>query len=242
MTVVETKKYPGSVSVLRFSEKTRPSDIQLSQAAQLYAEVFGGYPWFEVSTCADCGQFFGPESSVVNPCTNCGGSLSAAYPEERVKEQISDLLERPGAALYLVESGNKIRGFAWGFMREVSELISTKFGDEDKKEFAPAIKQALSTNTVFYINEVGLDDKLRGKGMGKMLMTKLLDEANLLNLPVALSTRVDTVLTPICLRLGFKQIFGQEAILDKNGNVVLTENIIVGKRKKEPGQTFFVRD
>lgn len=242
MTIEEVKNLPDSTSVIKFDEKTRPSDLQLTQTAQLYAEVSGGPPWFEVNSCTDCGQYFGPESNVTNPCTNCGGVLSAVYPEEKVKEQISDLLEKPNAALYLVVSDKKIRGFALlGFTRDVSELISTKFGDEDKEEFAQAVQQSLPADTVFYINEVGLDNQLRGKGMGKMLMTKLLGEASLLNLPVALSTRVDTVLTPICLRLDFRQIFGLEAVLDKNGNVTLTENVLVTKIDNDAKRTFFVR-
>lgn len=173
--------------------------------------MFAGHPWFE-----------------------------DYHDAEVIKKQIEDYFDRPNVTMCLAESEGKIKGFAWGFLRETPELISTKFSGEESMPIAAAIREAIPQERMFYTNEVGVDKDLRGRGLGKLLMDNLLAVAGQLNVPAALTTRIDTVLTPICLKTGFRQVFGQEVVIDQNKKVVVTGKTLIALRD-EPERTFFVR-
>ncbi len=238
--MVEKQENTTGISIFYFDKDNRPTAQQIGETTKLYADVFAGHPWYEVNTCADCGKHFGSDSSIETPCSNCGGVLAPAYPEEQTRKQIEDFFDKPNATMYLAESEGKIKGFAWGFLRETSELVSTKFAGENSTQFSLAIREAIPQERMFYINEVGVNKDLRGRGLGKLLVDNLLTIANQLDVPAALTTRIDTVLTPICLKTGFKQTFGQEVVIGQNGKVVVTGRTLVGL-KDEPERTFFVR-
>jgi len=227
---------------MKFTQESRPSTILVEETAKVFIQVFAGHPWFEVNKCGNCGHFFGRNNRFGETCPRCTtGILESAYTKEERVATISELFEKPNATVYLVENQGHVEGFAWGYPRSLEKSI-LKFEDSVKPLVANRLKESLSASakTQFYsIAEIGLRETLRGKGLGKTLLSKLLNDAQKLDAVATVWTRKDTLLAPICHKAGFAQIFGPELVI-KNGKVVETGTIIAGVDKDTPERVFYV--
>jgi len=54
-----------------------PSDDELTNIAEVYANAFAGEPWNEFTWCKAEEKFYGPETEIGDKC-NCGTGLVAA--------------------------------------------------------------------------------------------------------------------------------------------------------------------
>ena len=59
--------YEG-ISIMKFTQESRPSTILVEETAKVFIQVFAGHPWFEVNKCGNCGHFFGPNNRFGETC------------------------------------------------------------------------------------------------------------------------------------------------------------------------------
>lgn len=231
----------GDMSVLKFTEGNFPPTECLIETANLYMEVFAGHPWYEVGRCMACDQISNVKPFVGNQCPHCSSKdIESAYKEKDVVFEMIDYSSKPGAVIYLLESDSNIAGFAWGRPKSVDETVA-KFEGEVKTKETEILNNILgSREHVFSISEIGVQDKFRGMGMGKVLVDRILTDAQRQNFPATVWTRYDTVLTPICLNRGFTQIYGPEVVIN-NGKTTLTNNVIIETNKQTPERVFFIK-
>lgn len=176
--------------------------------AKVYADVFAGAPWYEVSRCPSCNQFSVANPSEGAPCT-CGGTYSLpAYPLLNTQEYISKETSRPGSVAVLSlqrQRDRNINGFGWGYQTTGSELSVAKYS---QSEMQAVICDLLSkSGAFFYISEVGVPASNQGKGIGKALTTALIDTDRTSNVTV-LRTSEDSSMRWIAEKLGMTAIIG----------------------------------
>jgi len=219
----------GAIVIRKFSSE-RPSNQQLTQTAQTFAEVFAGYPWYEASQCSSCEQYSPQETLIGQTCPHCEkGIMKAAYPLESTVTMLEEQLTQKASVMYLAEQDGRVAGFVWGNLRTAKDLLKKFDG-----------KVQVTDDEIFSASEIGILSSLRGKGIGKTLLRYMMLDATLLGKPVSVWTRSDTVLTPICLKYGFTQVFGPEVSLE-NGVSQLTGNVISAVDEQTPERVFFVK-
>jgi GNAT superfamily N-acetyltransferase len=228
------------VNFEKFSVEYRPTPKTLSDTAKLFGEVFSGYPWFEVNKCTNCETMYGENSKVGEDCTKCHNPLVKAYPIEEVTQFIASNFKSNGIAMFLALKEDEVVGFAWGNLKRTEDYIN-KFG-----KYSDAAKQTIISNfgkseNFFYLAELGVAQNLRGQGLGKNLLIKLINEGLKYKVPISAWTRFETMVTPMCIKLGFKQIFGPEVMLENN-KVKLTGKIITGLDPEMSERVLFVKN
>lgn len=233
----EGKEKPEGISILRFGQE-KPTDLQIRQAAETFAEVFSGDPWNEVYKCGECELYSGHDTIADSVCPHCGSeALRPAYPIDETVNIISELFERTASVAYLVEHQRQIDGFAWGYLRTITETLSTF--EETLKPLVAEQLYAFGKSRYFSIAEIGLRESIRGRGIGKAFLAGLVKDAQDFGAVSTVWTRKDTALTPICLKAGFCQICGSEVVFE-NHQLVETGNVIVGVDNMTPERVFFI--
>ena len=102
-------------------------------------------------------------------------------PEEVILD-IRRELNLPNARAFLALADGSVVGFSWGY--SVDSKAMQKIADNDKLNFL-----FTDNSTVFYIDELGVNVKYRGQGIGKSLSRSLLD-----------SITVDKIASKVILR------------------------------------------
>lgn len=235
----ETDLLDNPLFIARYHNKL-PDPETIQQIALLYSEVFGGHPWYEIYKCNSCESYFGQDTQLGQPCTCCASDYTTqAFPQNEIILMVENLFQNPGMVMHLLDA-DQVHGFAWGNLVNIEQTVS-RFSDEQTR-LAVAAEIARYTGgheKFFTIAEIGCREELRGKGLGKLLLNTLLQDANAQNASATVWTRSDTILTPICLKTGFKQVFGPEMqILD--GKAVGTGKVIVGNDPTTPERVMFI--
>ena len=226
-----------SSQLLYFLNDPPPPFISI-QTAQLFAEVFSGHPWYERMKCSECDSYFKdahPEGTICADCKQ--GLITPAYPIDKTTLMINDIFLKPNHRMFLIENGG-IVGFAWGYTRSAEETVN-RFGPHAEEALNQIRSLSNNSSLIFTAAEIGIRENMRGKGYGKLLLTKLLEQARVIQAPVTIWTRSDTILAPICLKMGFTQIFGPELILVQ-GKSTLTGNKLIGLDKNTPERILFL--
>ncbi len=148
--------------------ETLSTESDLLLVARLYARVFAGWPWFEVSLGPGCGEFRSEQPGQPCPC-GCG-ILSPAYPEAKTADYIIKEIVKPPAVALLAVSNSQLAGFAWGFQMTGSQFAQEKYNNASSR---PQITQVVGTQAYFYISEVGIDPLYQGNGVGTRLSISL---------------------------------------------------------------------
>lgn len=232
----------SSVAISRYSKET-PDPLVVKDIALVFAEVFAGYPWYEVFKCNGCDSYFDSDVVLGQLCACCGKDYtSIAYPLDETEEMIRQQFSNEWHALYLSHSHNdkkRVEGFAWGSKRSLEQ--TTQYLPENLRSATTQEIQrfAITNDRFFAISEIGVREEVRGKGLGKILFNFLVEEARLQMACATVWTRSDTVLTPICLKAGFTQVFGPEMQIE-NGRVANTGKIIVGQHSATPERVMFI--
>lgn len=148
--------------------ETLSNQSDLLPVARLYAQVFAGWPWFEVSLGPGCGEFRPDQPGLLCPC-GCG-ILTPAYPPTETVAYIVKEITRPLAVALLAILDNRPVGFAWGFQMSGKQFTKDKY---KKPASRPQVLRAVRDQTYFYISEVGVDPLSQGNGLGTQLSVSL---------------------------------------------------------------------
>ena len=106
----ETKSIEQGLTPYKGIEKLLLSGGKIPEVAEVYAKVFAGWPWFEVSKGPECGKFYGPDFEVGAACP-CGcGALQEAYPKEETVNYIFKELSRPLLNAFIYLFNQKVGG------------------------------------------------------------------------------------------------------------------------------------
>lgn len=183
-------------------------NARVPEIARVYAEVFAGPPWFEVSACSRCGNFSGSSAAEKQLCS-CGGSFrNTAYPQKETEQYIRKELARQSAlGLWLAVGFKDLKalGFGWGYASSNDALASQKYKTDALQQ---TVRELLAnTGAFFYISEVGVLPTLQGEGWGKALTSALIDGSKSFQ-TVVLRTNENSPMRYISERLGMKPIMG----------------------------------
>lgn len=186
---------------------------QLNQLAGLYARVFAGPPWNEITKCATSKTFFGPETTVGNPCPDCGSALQEAYPTQETVEYIVQELSKPNPLGFLAYVQGELAGFSWGYETTVQEIAKSKWNTPRMQQTIQETLTELGViKPLFYGSETGVDPQFRGQGIGKKLFETRLAFAKKNQNFVLTRTNVNSPMYGISKQTAWvKQIFGPTA-------------------------------
>ena len=182
--------------------------------ARSYAEVFSGFPWYEVSRCDSCGTFGSSLPEASSSCLKCGtGVLKLeAYPLDETVDYIKEELSHRtphgilGATVDFGERGMRVEGFGWGYGLSKLELVEAKYHSGEMQEM---VCRLLTEHPVFfYVSEVGGIPDLQRKGLGTDLTTSLVEYATQYHRAIVLRTNEDSGMRKIAERLGMKPMYG----------------------------------
>lgn len=203
-----------------------PSDY--SQLAEVYARVFAGYPWYEVSRCTTCCDFSSTLPDLKRSCNACESGFYAdpAYPLDETAAYIGSELGKPDAVGRLVLSSRRILGFGWGYSSLSEQLAERKYKTDEMKEVV--IRLVGRGVAFFYVSEVGVLPESQKSGWGRRLTEAVVDNRPIGLRRVVLRTNQDSGMRYIAEKLGMKPVVGL------NTDIVDVENpnrvLFVGER------------
>ena len=193
----------------------KPEDIP--RTSQIYAEVFAGNPWYEISKCNNCGQFGSNSPEEKTSCSHCeSGTLSLpAYPKDSTKKYIFEELSKPDAvgllAIYLnsANDNEQLAGFGWGYRMTDKEFVSEKYSSEEMGE--TILELLINSSIFYYISEVGVIETLQGQGIGKKLTHRLMDHGQNSQGIILLRTNESSSMRYIAEKFGMIPIVGLDS-------------------------------
>jgi ribosomal protein S18 acetylase RimI-like enzyme len=159
------------------------------------------------------------------------------WEENETSKMINDVFTKENPVMYLLEHGLEVLGFGWGYSKDNREYLPL-FGQGGEKVIKDL--DGRGSKTSFSLSEIGIKKSVRGKGYGKELVKLLMWEAADEDLPVTVWTRYDTILSPICIKNGFDQIYGFNVVL-ANHKSYAGVTAINGIDFRYPERVFFVK-
>lgn len=195
----------------------------LGRLPNIYAQVFAGEPWLEVSKCSVCGGFSGQIPDIGAPCSTigCSGTYNVeAYPEKETAQYIKGELSKldvVGIQQVKMESIRltieEVLAFGWGYSSASSTLAGEKYSSELMRETVNDL--LFRTGAFFYISEVGVLPTQQGKGVGKAITDNLASRGKQSFGSVVLRTNENSPMRYIAENLGMKPVIGlNTGILD----------------------------
>lgn len=195
------KERPNSIK----EELLTPESKNMENVAMVYAKVFAGPPWYEVSRGMGCGKFYGPDLPAGLPCP-CGcGILTEAYPTKETTEYIKGELLKPLALGKTISNFGTESGFGWGYQLNGQDFAKYKYVKESSQK---KVAEVVGISDFFYISEVGIVPELQGMGFGMKITLALANQAMLNNLPILMRTNADSPMVKIAKKLNMEQILG----------------------------------
>ena len=187
-------------------ERLTPDSNRISSVALLYANVFAGWPWFEVSKGPVCQKFYGPDFKPGATCP-CGcGTLKEAYPKEATITYINQELSKPLAYGETILFEDKPVGFGWGYELSGQEFAETKYRLPESRNM---IQELIGKDNIyFYISEVGIIPDMQENGLGTRITTSLVDTGSSRGLPLLMRTNASSPMVKIAQKSGMLAIIG----------------------------------
>ena len=215
---------------------------EVEAVADLYADVFAGDPWNEVTRCA-CSKFYGAETNVGEPCPCNDCVLMAAYPRTETVGYIKKELGRTDARGFTIKEGNETVGFSWGFPYQSPGVFA--FEKYRTQEMREAIAATLYNSGVegrfFYFSECGVKESARGKGYSNALSKSLADSAKWSGLPLVMRTNVESPMTAVAQKFGMTQIMGPIPIINRDaGEIKAGNETVVGLDLENANRVLFM--
>lgn len=178
--------------------------------AQVYAEVFAGLPWQEVSKCNSCGEFGSSQPSERAKCSHCSsGKLSLeAYPDKETQKYIKKELAKMDALGLLAVQMNlsKLIGFGWGYAMDGKQFVKEKYKLAEMQEMINRL--LVNMGVFYYVSEVGVVESSQGSGIGKQLTHKLMDHGKHSQGNLVLRTNEDSAMRYIAQKAGMVPVVG----------------------------------
>lgn len=151
------------------------------EAVEVYANVFAGPDWFEISKCRSCGRAYpGPIDSrptpeadyqTGQPCWGCQEPLELIDfyrdPDDRLGSRIfADAVARPGFVGFVARDSNgRLVGFAAGYPVPEEDTPAVKFS----KVRESLAQKGYQSDQCFYAAEIGVVPEARVHGVGTKL-------------------------------------------------------------------------
>lgn len=219
---------------------------QLPEVAGVYARVFAGPEWGEVSRCNTTGRFFPTEVGL--PCPCCNVNTAEAYPLNETVEYIKQELSRPHARAWIVRDGEKIVGFSWGFSYESpAAFAEEKYKTQKTQQQVASLLESNGVNGEFYyLSESGVlpDPVYRGQGLGNKFHELRLEVADDLGMPAVQRTSANSNMIAVS-RKYMRQIGGPmtESIRTAEGRRIVPMYVIANDEVdvENPNRALFVR-
>ncbi|MEK7605852.1 MAG: hypothetical protein AAB478_05025 [Patescibacteria group bacterium] len=201
---------------------------EVTNVAKLYASVFAGEPWNEVTRCG-CGKFFGAETEVGQDCECFKSKLAEAYPLAETIGYIKKELGRTDAKGFTMKEGTEVVGFSWGFPYQSPNQFS--FDKYRTPEMRGGMSELLAQNGVdskfFYFSECGVDSNSRGKGYSNKLSGSLVNVARWAGLPLIMRTNAQSPMIAVADRFNMTQLMGPQAEIDREQREIKVTDTIV---------------
>lgn len=219
---------------------------QLPEVAGVYAKVFAGPEWGEVSKCTNTGKFFPTEVGL--PCSYCNINTVEAYPLNETVDYIQKELSRPNARAWVVRDGEKIVGFSWGFSYESPEAFAQeKYTSQETRQQVAGLLRSNGVNGEFYyLSESGVisDPAYRGQGLGNRFHEIRLEVADNLGMPAVQRTSCTSNMAAVSKKY-MRQIMGPmvQVTRTESGRRIEPMFVIANDEvdQENPNRTLFVR-
>lgn len=158
------------MQIVRIDPFVQPEMVEAIVA--VYQEVFGGEPWNEGYVCPVCEKVFARVPSI-KTCPECAERSQTVlvveyWPTNKVLSDFYREMRRPEPVCVVAQLGGRVIGFAWGY------LVSAN-SDLDVHLDVPGLHQSLRGD-FFYGDECALAPSHQGKGIGKLLVSRLFSE------------------------------------------------------------------
>ncbi len=182
--------------------------------ADLYANVFAGPPWNEVTKCVKSNTFYGSDTQAGKPCPDCQAPLMEAYPKDETTSYILRELGKTNPIGLLAFVNNELAGFSWGYQTNVQGLVESKWKTPKMRQTVEDLLSEYGVkDQLFYGSETGVDPQFQGKGIGKQLVrNRLIQVNNSESKFMIVRTNINSSMYGICQNMGqFTQIMGPVA-------------------------------
>ncbi|MFH1145856.1 MAG: GNAT family N-acetyltransferase [bacterium] len=158
------------MQIIKINPFTQPKVIEV--IASVYQQSFGGEPWNEGYLCPVCEKVFARASNI-KTCSACAEQSQIVlvveyWPMSKVISNFYREMGKPDAICVVVQSDERIVGFAWGYRVSVNS-------DLDIHLDAPNLHRSLHGD-LFYLSECALTPFYQGRGIGKLLVSHIFHE------------------------------------------------------------------
>lgn len=215
--------------------KLKPIDVNyhLGRVAEVYARVFAGKPWYEVSRCNVCDVFSSnpPDMGVICGCGKNGKYSLEAYPLEETKSYVLEELNHADpvglvAIAGLAQEDTGIIGFAWGYGWTKLEMSEAKWRTPEMRSL---VNDCVRNDNFFYVSEVGVLEPYQGHKIGKSLTNELVNRGkNEYRGEIVLRTNENSPMRYLAEKLGLEPVIGlNNGFMDtENPQRVLFEGMV----------------
>ena len=207
-------KYMTNITIEQLNPGQRPD---YSSLAEVYAQVFSGYQWYEVTRCPTKGPVSGQDKELGQLCTCCEDApqvLTVAYPREETATYIEEELSLPGTIGMLgILNGpggmgyRDIIAFSWAICTSPEDLAIRKWRtSEARAKISEALAPYSQDGQLLFGSEVGVLPGYQSEGIGTRLMQARLSAVEQAGLNLAGRTLAGSPMSKIYTRLGFRQL------------------------------------
>lgn len=196
-------------------EPTKENSLLL---AATYGRVYAAEPWLEVYRSKKCGRFFGPQFALGENCptTNCD-QLQVAYPLEETAERLLEEVSQPGTLAKVVMYDGQIAGFGIGRPYSYEQFARERYGTTDAQEEMLAFFDSIGLyGPAYYIDEVGIEEALRGQRLSSRMTDMMAVEAQARKLPLLMRTFKTSPMVENAYRVGMGQIMGPRSVVSRD--------------------------
>lgn len=200
-----------SKDILQIKSIDKANIDQIRQLAGLYADVFAGPPWNEVTKCATSSKFYGKDTQAGTPCPDCQNPLLEAYPKDETVGYILGELGKSNPIGLLAYVNSELAGFSWGYETNLENVAQSKWKTPQMQQSVQKLLESYGVkDKLFYGSETGLSPAFQGLGIGKKLIRNRLDKiVRTGENYVLIRTNVNSNMYGICKEIeGFDQILG----------------------------------
>lgn len=213
------------------------------ELAAVYAKVFAGDPWNEVTRCPIVpGQFFGAETQPGQLCPSClkletprAVPLEEAYPKDELIPYFAEETSRDGA-FALVGRPNegpnrgRIVAFTWMYnYPDARTFVLDKYkipqGDIPGLRFQVRLIRLLQNSGVNgkfgYFSESGILPEYRGNGLSNEFWERRVEITQAQGIPAIQRTRWDSPMIVVARKFNFEQLLGPRSnrVIKPNGSL-----------------------